>query len=447
MPDDQLPYDPCSRESIVAYAERLVGHSLRESLDELPPAIDFSGHKGGFGNALERYYFRYEPNNRSEPDFAEVGIELKATPLKQIKKQLVAKERLVLGKIDFMKIVSEEWESSSFLGKNSHLLLVFYLHEQGHDPRDYLIKIVRMWDFPEADLEIIRQDWEKIVAKVRAGRAHELSEGDTLYLAACTKAATSADRTPQPYGERAKPRAYSLKASYMNSIIRGAPRAQPVATAQELRRGLTFEEIVHSHFEPYIGLTADEIAAALQIGVKRGAKNFYAVLTNRILGVGAGKKIAEFQKAGISFRTIRLRPSGMPKEAVSFKAFDYVDLVQQDWYNSDLLDDLSRRFFFVVYQLDSSDVPTLVRTQFWTMPPSDVDAHARECFERTVELVMEGKAEYLPKSSDNPVCHVRPHGRNKLDTLPTPTGGREVRKSFWLNSRYLAGQLAGGADS
>ena len=50
--------------------------------------------------------------------------------------------------------------------QNSHLLIVFYLHEADKDPRDFEIKIVRMWDFPPEDLEIIRQDWEKIVGKI-----------------------------------------------------------------------------------------------------------------------------------------------------------------------------------------------------------------------------------------------------------------------------------------
>jgi hypothetical protein len=48
----------------------------------------------------------------------------------------------------------------AFIKKNAHLLLVFYLHESGVDPRDFAIKIVRIWDFPPEDLEIIRQDWE-----------------------------------------------------------------------------------------------------------------------------------------------------------------------------------------------------------------------------------------------------------------------------------------------
>lgn len=48
-----------------------------------------------------------------------------------------------------------------------------------------------MFSFPEEDLAIIEHDWKTIMRKVRAGRAHELSEGDTLYLAACTKGANA----------------------------------------------------------------------------------------------------------------------------------------------------------------------------------------------------------------------------------------------------------------
>lgn len=449
MDKQALPYDPADQESILAYAERLVGHSLREVLDELPEQIDFSSNKGGWGTALERHYFMYQPNSRPEPDFVEAGIELKATPLKRAgKRRLIAKERLVLGMIDYMTIASEQWESSSFRSKNSHLLLVFYLHEAETDPRDYAVKIVRLWDFPEADLEVIRDDWERIVARVRAGEAHEISEGDTLYLAACVKGATGASRRPQPNSpESAKPRAFSLKASYMNSIIADSLARQSAVTTEELRSGKTLEDVVHDRFRPYVGMTADDIARALGVTIKRGAKNFYAVLTKRILGVAADKKVAEFEKAGLVVRTVRLRPSGMPKEAVSFPAFDYCDLALQRWEDSDLRDVLTHRFLFVIYQLSADGVPTLLRTQFWTMPTDDVEQHARKCFEQTVGLIKEDRADYLPRSGDNKVCHVRPHGRNSTDVVETPSGGTAVRKSFWLNQRYLAEQLAADSDS
>lgn len=453
---NQRPYDPADRSSILAFAERLVGNSLREVLDELPPTIDFSSHKGGFGNALERYYFGYEPNSRPEPDFAKAGVELKATPLKTVRKKLVAKERLSLGMIDYMAIISEEWENSSFLKKNSHLLLVFYLHEANTDPREFVVKIVRLWDFPVEDLAIIRQDWEKIVAAVLEGRAHELSEGDTLYLGACTKSSDSTKRRAQPCSsEPAKPRAFSLKPSYMNTIIDDSlarqeaslreividPRPIRAVATTDILAGKTFEDAIADRFKPFIGMTADEIAARLNVGIKRRAKNYYAILTNRMLGLDAKDRVAEFEKADIQVKTMRLLPSGRPKEDISFPAFDYMDLIEQDWEESDLLTHLSKRFFFVIYQLDREGVPTLAGTRFWTMPYRDVEAHARACFDETQHRIREDRADYLPKKSENLAVHVRPHGRDSSDVLPTPSGRLVCRKSFWLNGSYVKSQL------
>jgi DNA mismatch repair protein MutH len=445
MPKTDRPYNPASRESILAYAERLVDHTLREVLDELPPEIDFSSHKGGFGTTLERHYFGYEPNSNPEPDFAEAGIELKATPLKTVRGGLVAKERLVLGMIDYVAIISEEWESSTFLAKNSHLLLIFYLHEADKDPRDFPIKIVRLWDFPTEDLEIIRRDWQRIVDKVRAGHAHELSEGDTLYLGACVKAAKGTDRRAQPNNSLpAKPRAFSLKASYMNAVIAdslGTQAGMRSVAEAEVVAGMSFEDAVVARFAPFVGIEADAIAERFDLRTAPRPKNFYALLTNRILGLKDEEVAAEFKKADIQVKTVRLLPSGRPKEDISFPAFNYMDLIDQDWETSDLREALSKRFFFVIYQLDSEDVPRLIETRFWTMPPSDVETYARECFDETIYRIREDRAEYLPKKSENHAVHVRPHGRDSRDTLPTPSGRMVCKKSFWLNGSYIREQL------
>jgi len=441
MPHQPLPYDPASRASILAYAERLIGRSLQEAVDELPPEIRLPGDKGSLGTDLERHYFGYEPNSRPEPDFAQAGIELKATPLKTVRGKLVAKERLVLGMIDYMTVVSEQWDTSTFLKKNSHLLLVFYLHEAGKNPRDFVFKIVRMWDFPAEDLEIIRQDWQTITDKVRAGVAHELSEGDTLYLGACTKSSDSSVRRSQPNSsEPAKPRAFSLKASYMNTIIDDSLVLRPVA-ATELAQGVRFEDAIAARFTPYVGVSADDIADRLGLRTSPRPKSFYALLTKRILGLAEDDRIAEFEKADIQVKTMRLLPSGRPKEDISFPAFKYLDLVEQDWESSDLRSTLSKRFFFVIYQLDRDDVPRLVGTRFWTMPISDVEQYARRCFDETVSRINEDRAEYLPRKSENPAVHVRPHGRDSHDVLPTPSGRLVCKKSFWLNGTYIKDQL------
>jgi DNA mismatch repair protein MutH len=435
-----LPYDPTDRESVIRYAENLVGKSLREVLDTDPQKLEFTVNKGGWGTTLEREYFKYQPNSRPEPDFAEAGLELKATPVKETRTGLQSKERLVLGMIDYMTITEETWEASSFLKKNSSLLLVFYLHEQGRDPEDFIVQKVVPWEFSEEDLAIIRQDWELIVDKVRRGQAHEISEGDTLFLGACVKAAKSTDRRPQPFGPPAKPRAWALRASYMSALFSGAPNTRPVADADDLAE-MTFEQLVSRRFDPFIGWRADDIAAKLEIRTSPRPKSFYANITNRILGLADEEQSAEIRKAGITVKTMRILPSGRPKEDISFPAFKYAELVEQDWESSDLRADLSRRFMFVIYQLDRDDVPTLEGVRFWTMPVDDLDTYARECFDRTVSLIREDRADYLPKKSENRAVHVRPHGRDSRDTYPTPSGRMVCKKSFWLNGTYVRDQL------
>jgi len=436
------PYDDSDPKSIEAYACRLIGKTLRDAINDLPESLVVGG-KGKFGNILERYYFGYMPNSRPEPDFPKAGVELKSTPLKRQGKRLVAKERLVLGNIDFMTLDTETWEKSSLLKKSRLLLLVFYLHEDDKGPLDREIKIVRLWEFPEEDLAIIKSDWERIAAKVREGRANELSEGDTLYLGACTKAADSSVLKKQKNSSiLAKPRAFSLKQSYMNAVINESLKLQSVAGAVEAtKQGVHFEQLVHARFRPYVGKTADEIADELGVKIQRGAKNFYAVLTKRILGVDPERRIAEFEKANVHVSTVRLKPNGVPKEDLPFRAFDYCDLVQQHWESSDLRNELQRRFFFVIYQLDREEVPTLTETRFWSMPVSDIEGPARECFDETIHRIEEDRADYLPKKSENVVCHVRPHGRDSRDVVPTPSGKLSCRKSFWLNGSYIKRQL------
>ena len=79
------------------------------------------------------------------------------------------------------------------------MLLMSYEHLADRPKGDFRIDEAVLFSFPEDDLAIIEHDWETIMEKVRTGRAHEISEGDTLYLAACTKGATAASVRPQPF--------------------------------------------------------------------------------------------------------------------------------------------------------------------------------------------------------------------------------------------------------
>ena len=79
-----------------------------------------------------------------------------------------------------------------------------------------------------------------------------------------------------------------------------------------------------------------------------------------------------------------------------------------------------------------------------------MNANVQLTWERTKRVINEGiKVEYVngvrrnnfPTQKDNPVCHVRPHGRNASDVDELPDGSSFTKQCFWLNNTYIKSQL------
>ncbi|MDO4437310.1 MAG: Sau3AI family type II restriction endonuclease [Coriobacteriaceae bacterium] len=440
-----LEYDSSSIDSILAYAKQLEGHTLRDECPELKQLDDPHKRRGSFGNAVEKYYFHYEINSNPEADFAEVGTELKTTPLKQLKDgRFSAKERLVISMINYMSVVDETWETSSLQKKLQCILLIAYQYDKELNPIDYLVKLVELWGIPDEDIPTFKKDWDTIVWKIRHGRAHELSGSDTLYLEAATKAANASKRTEQPYSSvPAKPRAWAIKPSYMTTALNDMLEAQAIRRDSR-DKTLDLLSLVRKRFEPYIGLTENELAQACGHTWEgsRKPKNLGALITKHILGVDQESRIAEFEKAGVKTKTMRVKRSGIPKESISFPTFDYFKLASCEFDSSDFRQYLAQKYLFVVYREDSEekDVFRLSEVMFWQMPDADL-LEARRCYEEMQNRVITGHADRSVKSTENRCCHVRPHGRNKADVLPTPYGSLETKKCFWLNARYVGAEI------
>lgn len=456
--------DITSADSIIDFAKLLKNQTLRQACGE---EIDKHGYKGkgNFGQILEKFYFGYEPNSDAEPDFKEAGIELKSSPLKTLRNgEFRSKERLVLNIINYLEVHKEEFETSSFWKKNAHLLLVFYLHDKDLDLLDYIIKLVDSWKYPNEDLKIIQRDWELINQKIKDGKAHELSEGDTFYLGACTKGSTALKSyRKQPFNEeKAKQRAYSLKQGYVNHIIANIAQEETAVYGKIIERPeileevRSIEEIVILKFHPFYGKSAEQIEQDLGLELNQKAKSYFANLTNAILGIELGKKIEEFEKADIQVKTIRLRENNLPKEDVSFPNFKYQELVETDWEDSDFKTILESKFFFVFYQFEGKDL-ILRKVKFWNMPHSDI-LEAKAVWESMVKTVSNGeivkevtdkgvRKTYFPKKTENRISHVRPHARNATDTYKLPvadklTGLTEFTKHcFWLNASYVRDEI------
>lgn len=447
-----------TKEEVLEKAETILQKSLREviynqDIETIETQIGEYGmrRKGFLGNLTEKYFFDINPGNISEPDFTIAGIELKTTPLKNSSNKLVSKERLVFSMIDYDTIVNETWLRSSFLKKNKSVLLMFYLWMENQSILDYEFKFIHLLnlleDISAEDVFQIQKDWEYIVSKIKRGEAHLLSEGDTYYLGACTKAANSHVVRDQPMNRTpAKPRAFSFKQQYINYLIQTKLLGENISTDsifKRQRRVETIENVIKEKFTPFIGKTDREILTTLNSNLGRTSKSYKRLIVNKILDVNSNN-IEELEKANITLKVITLEHTGTLKESMSFPAFDYKDLVTQVW-NDDENESMAdfhlqletKKFLFVIFQKQkNSEEIILKKIMFWNFPMKDI-SEAERVWQKTINCINDGRYNELPKITESLVAHVRPHGKNAADTIETPQGTQEMKRCFWLNAKYI----------
>ena len=460
---NQQYYDKTSPKSIFEYAIPLLDHTLREMVgDKAVEGYNMSG-KGTLGQMVEELYYHYKANSNPTPDFEEAGVELKTTGLKKLKDlSLQIKERLVVDMIDYNKVVKESFEMSLFYNKCRLMLLLFYLYDGRLEQYDRYFLFVALWKIPEKDLLIIKHDYDVIIDKIKRGEAHLLSEGDTEYLGACRKGQKGDSLRVQPNSPIGAPRrAFSLKTAYMRTVLQyikdsgeravvnfDLPSEEVVSTTELKER--SFEEIILSRFAPFIGKDYKEISALLSRD-ESSSKSKYFDIANAIVSpdVSNVNLSEEFQKAGLTMKTIRLEESGSIKQSMSFENIDYEEVYDNDnWFDSRLYELFTSRFLFVVYRRDSSrniiingkeeKRYILHKVFFWTMPTKDVDLEEEYWMNiRKCVLGNHIDPKYFWKLKDHRSFHVRPKGRVAEDLAYNPNGGFAKKYCYWFNSEYV----------
>lgn len=474
-------YDRTSADSILKYAKKLVGMTFLDvkrqylsymgiAKEEIP--LDDARAKGQLGNFLEEYYFGYKPNGEQSADFKEAGVELKQTCI-DIRKDgsYAAGERLSVTNISYEDPVETDFYQSHVWEKIRMILLVHYLRDKAVPRMLNKILYVNLFTPPAEDLEIIIDDYNKIIFKIVSGKAHELSESDTLYLGACTKGATAEKSLrPQYYGDHtpAKKRNFCLKRQYMDYvlhtyILRDAVPYEKIIPDTAVLKERSFEDVVMERISRHIGRSDRELCAEYGREYNNN-KAQWIDLAYRMLGI-KGNHAEEFTKANVVVKAIRLEENGTMRESMSFPPFRFLDLVSQEWEESDVHEYFSEtKFLFVVYKRQGAEY-ILQSTKFWNMPAADLDNTVREGWEAVRQVINDGVVfsvrpngiiyNNLPGKNDNRIIHVRPHatkaayrlsngitcGNVARDANPLPDGQWMTTQSFWINNSYILEQL------
>lgn len=468
---NMMRYNAKDAASIFAYSKGLLHKSLAEAVKEINPHIDISEiefkGKGGLGQLVEKYFYGYEPNSSPEPDFPEAGVELKTTPLKKdVNANYLIKERLVCDMIDFCEIVKYSFEESLFYKKSLLMLIIFYLHVNGKHIRDLKFIYSVLWQLKDKDLVIIKHDYEVIVDKIKQGKAHELSEGDTMYLAACRKGQKDDSLREQPYSPiKAPKRAFSLKPAYMRTILEFVKnsnsdmatntdidiRYQELVSKEDLN-DKSFEEILIERIMRFKNWDYKQIAQFLNLRITPHEKSKYARIVKRILSdkLNDFDDAEEIHKAGIIVKTIRVSSYGHIKESMSFENINYQEYLDvNNWIDSRWYEIITSRFMFVIFREEESSSTewidekryVLDKVLFWTMPEKDIQI-AEEYWENIKTNVesdtLEDNDNTFWKMSDNKFFHVRPKARNTLEKCASPISGKKVpKKAYWFNNKYI----------
>ena len=449
-----------SIEEVFAKLVPTYGHTFKEY--DINHRLDQPNNKGQLGHIVEEGILGYPINSDPTADLKEIGVEVKTTGVIATKKKEVrAKERLTIDSLNYIDIVDYDFEDSPMWQKADDMLFVFYKYLEGEPYGDMPIIKAVINSFDEADIEIIKHDYEYIVDMINQGKAEEISEGDTMYLGACT--AGHGELVPQPYSEiKAKKRKFCLKQPYFTQLVRkyiSDEEFEHVLSIDEIREA-TFEMAMEDNLSKYYGLSESEIRERFAIDGNPAAKNRYERYIAAMLGVkGRISQTDEFLKANIQLKTIRVNEDGSITESMSFPAFKFTDIVNEEWEESEIRERfINAKFMFVIFQEKEGEL-FFDRIKFWNMSEILVDKYVQPVFERTKKLIQQGRIvekivydkggkasriNNFPGMSFNGVCHIRPHGKDATDTYPLPvpdkkTGLTEFTKQcFWLNNSFIA---------
>ncbi len=443
-----------TEKELITYAKEAEGKYLFE-IDK-NDTLSNKNIKGKVGHIIEESYFGYSKNSKAEADFADLNIELKATGIiKDKKQQFKAKERLVLNIINYEKEAAADFFSSSYWKKNQKLLLFFYEYTQDDNKKmdAYSTQIVKvdLFQFPEEDLKIVKQDWEIIHNKILDGEAHLLSEGDTMILGACTKGSSAKTVRTQPFSEiPAKQRAYSIKQGYMSTLVRKLISEEhliSITSSKEIAEK-SIETVLYNKFSPYFGMSDKEIAAKEDIQLSSG-KARVANLISAMLGIKGTNlsQIEEFEKYNIKFKTITMEADGSLNEHMSFENINFEEYATVPWEDSSLKEKFeTTKWLFIIFQKNDRGEKVFKNIKLWNMPEETIENELKSFYLQTQNVLntgviltktARGVKNNLPSAQDNPVCHIRPKAKNAEDKVKLPDGQWITKQCFWLDKKVL----------
>ncbi len=212
---------PSNETELVTNAQSLAGLTLGEIAQqagiEVPTNLDRD--KGWSGLLLE-HVLGATAGSKPEPDFPELGIELKTIPINMQGKPL---ETTFVAVAPLIGLVGTTWQSSHVKHKLARVLWVPIVAERQIPVKDRIVATPFIWS-PSAEEEaLLANDWQELTDMIVLGEVENISgkHGQIMQLrpkAANSKVKTDAfDKHGRPF--KTLPRGFYLKIPFTQSLI------------------------------------------------------------------------------------------------------------------------------------------------------------------------------------------------------------------------------------
>lgn len=212
---------PTSQQELLVRANELAGLTLGEIATQLgePCPQDLKHHKGWMGNLLEAA-LGADAGSRPEPDFTQIGVELKTLPISATGTPL---ETTYVCVAPLTGMLAERWRTSLLYKKLATVLWVPVLAERTIPIEARQIGTPFLWTLTGQQEQYLKQDWEEIVEYINLGRVNEITARVGEYLQLRPKAADGSVRV-KAIGQHgalvdAQPKGFYLKKQFTEMLL------------------------------------------------------------------------------------------------------------------------------------------------------------------------------------------------------------------------------------
>ncbi len=213
---------PATADDLLSRARALAGLPLADiaARFDLTVPADLRRDKGWLGQLIERA-LGAESGSLAQPDFPQLGIELKTLPFGSdglpTESTWVCTAHLLPGELPI-------WQHSLVRAKLAHVLWLPVEDRDELPLRDRRIGSAFLWQ-PNADTEAqLQRDYEEIAEKIQLGEVESISAHHGEYLQLRPKAANASILTdamgPDGVVVKTLPRGFYLRRSFTSTILR-----------------------------------------------------------------------------------------------------------------------------------------------------------------------------------------------------------------------------------